>query len=119
MFSKFVKKKYHNNKSSDGVIEMSTWQAAKGKASDIVLHFQPSLCPIESRLHSNLEWEPCMMCDRTPNVQDPTKLILTVCTLMLVTDEERCIAFIAGSRASEELHHLADGHQRRHPDAHY
>ena len=50
----------------------------KGKQSDIILHFQPDLCPIEKRLTSNLPWEP---------------------------NEERCIEFIAKSRAIEELHY--------------
>ena len=57
------------------IIHAATWRAAKGKQDDIVLHFQPDLCPIEKRMNSNLDWEP---------------------------NEERCITYISKTRAIEE-----------------
>jgi hypothetical protein len=76
-FGKHIHSKYPTTGNS--IIHAATWQAQKGKQSDIVLHFQPELCPIEKRLNSNLPWEP---------------------------NEERCIEFISKSRAIEELHYL-------------
>ena len=98
--NKFIKSKYSATVRAK-CIQMSTWQAAKGKAADIVVHFQRDLCPMESRLKSQLEWEPCTFCVSSLCVS----VYILTSVAVFFSDEERCIAFIAGSRAYEELHH--------------
>ena len=107
--TKYLSAKFSKN-SPNGRIDMSTHQAAKGKASDIVLHFQSSLCPIETRLKSKLIWERCMLhvclCIAPPPIERPSPFCASMyCCL---ADEEKCIAFVADTRAYEEYHHLVE-----------